>query len=43
MSLYILASTADAPAVSPNGFKTVLANALSTFFIKCKSVFSSSL
>ena len=41
--LCIPASVADAASVNPNSIKTVLANGLSTFFIKKKIVFSSSL
>ena len=37
---WIAASVADAAAVNPNGIKTLLANRLSTFPIKCKPVFS---
>ena len=33
-------SDADAAAVNPNGIKTLLANGLSTFFIKDKPAFS---
>ena len=36
---WIAASVADAAAVNPNGIKTLLANRLSTFPIKCKPVF----
>ena len=38
--LWIAASVADAPAVNLNGIKTLLANGLSTFFIKGNPVFS---
>ena len=37
---WIAASVADRAVVSPNGIKRLLANALSTFFINGKSVFS---
>ena len=33
-------SVTDAAAVNPNGFKTLLANSLSTFFIKGKPILS---
>ena len=36
--LWIAASVVDAPAVNSNGIKTLLANCLSTFFIKWNSV-----
>ena len=38
--LVIPASAADAAAVNPKGFKTLLANALITFFIAGNPVFS---
>ena len=38
--LWIAASVADAAPVNPNGIKTLLANALSTFSIKGNAVFS---
>ena len=38
--LWIATSVADTSAVNPNGIKTLLANGLSTFFIKVNSVFS---
>ena len=41
--LWIPASVADAAAVNPNGIKTLLANGLSTFFIKGNPVFSNGL
>ena len=37
---WIAASVANAAAVNSNGFKTLLANGLSTFFIKGNPVFS---
>ena len=36
----IVASVADAVGVNPNGIKTLLADSLSTLFIKHKPVFS---
>ena len=36
----LAASVTDAAAVNPNGIKTLLANDLSTFFIKGNPVFS---
>ena len=36
--LCIPAYTSDAAAVNPNGIKMLLANAISTVFIKCKPV-----
>ena len=38
--LRIAASVADAASGNPNGIKTLLANSLSTFFIKDNPVFS---
>ena len=38
----IVASVADAAVVNPNEIKTLLANGLSTFFIKCNPDFSNS-
>ena len=38
--LCILASAADAAAVSPNGIRTLLANRLITFFINGSPVFN---
>ena len=38
--MWIAASVADVAAVNPNGIKTLLANGLSTFFIKENPVFS---
>ena len=38
--LCIPASAADAPAVNPNGIKTLMANGLITFFINGNPVFS---
>ena len=38
---WIAVSVADAAPVNPNGIKTILANGLSTFFIKGNPVFSS--
>ena len=38
---WIAVSVADAAPVNPNGIKTILANGLSTFFIKGSPVFSS--
>ena len=38
--LWIPASVAFVAAVNPNGYKTLLANGLSTFFINGKLVFS---
>ena len=38
--LWIDASFADAPAVTPNDIKAPSANGLSTFYPKCKPVFS---
>ena len=38
--LRIVACVSDPAAVNPNGIKTLLANGLSTFFIKGKPVFS---
>ena len=38
--LCILASAADAPSVSPNGIKTLLAYGLITFFINGNPVFN---
>ena len=38
--LWIASSAADAAAINPNGIKTLLANAWSTFFIKDNPVFS---
>ena len=37
---WIVESVADAAPVDPDGLKTLLANGLSTFFIKIKPVFS---
>ena len=37
---WIAASVADASAVNPNDIKTLLVNSFSTFFIKCKQLFS---
>ena len=34
------ASVVDAAAVNPNGIKTLLANGLSTFYVKANPVFS---
>ena len=39
----IAASVTDSATVNPIGIKTLLANGLSTFFVKGKSVFSKSL
>ena len=39
----IAVSVADATPVNPNGIKTLLANGLSTIFVKGKAVFSNSL
>ena len=36
----IAVSVADAAVVNPNGIKTLLANGLSTFFLKSNPVFS---
>ena len=36
----IFISVADAAVVNPNGIKTLLANGLSTFFLKGNPVFS---
>ena len=41
--LWIAASVADAVAVNPNDIKMLLANGLSTFYIKWKPVFSNGL
>ena len=38
--LWTAASVADADLVNPNGIKTLLADGISTFFIKGKTVFS---
>ena len=38
--MWIAATVVDAAAVNPNGIKTVLANGLSTFFIKGNPNFS---
>ena len=40
---WIAASLANADAVNPNGIKALLPSGLSTFFIKCKLVFSNGL
>ena len=40
ISYWIAASVADGTAANPNGIKTLLANGLSTFFIKGNPVFS---
>ena len=40
--LWIAASVADTAAINPNGIKTLLANGVSIYLIKGKSVFSNS-
>ena len=42
-TIQIAASVTDAAAVNPNGIETLLANGLSTFFIKGKPIFTNGL